>query len=272
MKRKKFFPILLVGIVAVLMATLMLSTVETVEAASSDLKISENANEISVQKTLSTYSQCEVSVKYKKVKTFTLSFNANGGKVNIKSKKLAYKKSLGTLPKPSRTGYTFHGWFTAKKGGKKVTETSKMPSKNAVIYAQWKKTNKVLSASEKELVGDWILLTNVGGAYTISGQFIHTTGHGFMYSFENDGTLSQTLIGNTAYSKFAQVSKGTWSASGGIIYITYSGVQKSSDGGKTWSPSAPHWKPKQTIKYKLGTDDRGKYLENLDGGVKYRKL
>ena len=44
-----------------------------------------------------------------------------------------------TLPTPSRTGYTFNGWYTAASGGTKVGNggASYTPSADTTLYAQW---------------------------------------------------------------------------------------------------------------------------------------
>ncbi|MBQ3061075.1 MAG: InlB B-repeat-containing protein, partial [Lachnospiraceae bacterium] len=68
---------------------------------------------------------------------YTISFNANGGKVNTAKKTVEHGKTLGTLETPTRTGYTFTGWYTAKTGGTKVYSTTKA-TKNMTLYAQWK--------------------------------------------------------------------------------------------------------------------------------------
>ena len=44
-----------------------------------------------------------------------------------------------TLPTPTRTGYTFSGWFTAASGGTKIGAggAKYTPTKNITLYAQW---------------------------------------------------------------------------------------------------------------------------------------
>jgi uncharacterized repeat protein (TIGR02543 family) len=72
--------------------------------------------------------------------TYTVKLTANGGKLpkgKASSLKKAYGSSLGSLAKPTRTGYTFQGWYTAKSGGKKVAATTKV-TKNVTLYAHWK--------------------------------------------------------------------------------------------------------------------------------------
>ncbi len=57
-------------------------------------------------------------------------------------------ESFGSLPKPVNPGKEFVGWYTAKTGGSKVTDTTKVTSANSQLYARWKDdpvkfTNKV---------------------------------------------------------------------------------------------------------------------------------
>lgn len=69
-----------------------------------------------------------------------ITFNKNGGKLSMKSKKVTIGKSYGKLPKPTRTGYSFKGWHTKKKGGKKITAKTKVKQKKShILYARWKK-------------------------------------------------------------------------------------------------------------------------------------
>jgi len=51
-----------------------------------------------------------------------ITWNANGGSVTPALRKVAYKKGYGTLPTPTRSGYTFDGWYTAASGGTKVKQ------------------------------------------------------------------------------------------------------------------------------------------------------
>jgi len=70
-------------------------------------------------------------------KQYTLNFNANGGSVTPALRKVAYKKGYGTLPTPTRSGYTFDGWYTGASGGTKVSAVTKMAAKNVTVYAQY---------------------------------------------------------------------------------------------------------------------------------------
>jgi uncharacterized repeat protein (TIGR02543 family) len=73
--------------------------------------------------------------------TYKVKFNVNKGKALSKAKrfKLVKKgKAVGKLVKAKRPGYKFKGWFTKKKGGKKVN-TKYRVKKNITLYAHWEK-------------------------------------------------------------------------------------------------------------------------------------
>ncbi len=71
-------------------------------------------------------------------KTFTISFNSQGGS-SVAQKAVTYNNSYGTLPNPTKTGYTFQGWFSAASGGSKITASTKVTiTANQTLYAQWK--------------------------------------------------------------------------------------------------------------------------------------
>ena len=71
-----------------------------------------------------------------KAKAATVRFDANGGKVSEYGRVVTLNKAIGTLPKTTRNGYTFNGWYTAKTKGKKVT-ASTIVTKAMTLYAQW---------------------------------------------------------------------------------------------------------------------------------------
>ena len=79
------------------------------------------------------------SVSVNKVqRTFTVSFNANGGSVSPTSKTVTFGSTYGSLPAPTRTGYTFTGWYTAPSGGSRVLGTTAVTTAaNHTLYAQW---------------------------------------------------------------------------------------------------------------------------------------
>ena len=73
--------------------------------------------------------------------TRTLVFNANGGSVSTASKTITYGKTLGNLPTPTRSGYTFAGWSRTKSGSTDyVNANTTFNSTNGfTVYARWNK-------------------------------------------------------------------------------------------------------------------------------------
>lgn len=73
------------------------------------------------------------------VKRVRIVFAPNGGRVSSGSKTVICGKTYGTLPTPTRRGYTFAGWYTAKSGGSRIGSSSVVrTTKNQTLYARWK--------------------------------------------------------------------------------------------------------------------------------------
>ena len=73
-----------------------------------------------------------------KGKTYTVSLDANGGTVGMKSRTATYGSEYPALPAPTRTGYSFDGWYTQKTGGTKVDDnTTVTTAANHILYAHW---------------------------------------------------------------------------------------------------------------------------------------
>ena len=67
-----------------------------------------------------------------------LTFDPNGGTVSETTRECWYGDVLGALPRPSKAGFFFNGWFTAVESGELVTaETTYDWQGDATIYAQW---------------------------------------------------------------------------------------------------------------------------------------
>ncbi|MBQ7355312.1 MAG: InlB B-repeat-containing protein, partial [Clostridia bacterium] len=65
-------------------------------------------------------------------------FNACGGSVSVTDKSVTFGTAYGTLPTPTRAGYTFVGWFTAQSGGQQVLESTIVDKTEPhMLYAHW---------------------------------------------------------------------------------------------------------------------------------------
>jgi len=267
MKTNKLISTIIIVVIAILMVTVALSSVQAVDAAPKKVKATWNANggKIGVAKTTTTTvtkgakigklpktptkvgyafkgwytkktggTKVTKATKVKKkityyaqwVKAYTLTFDANGGIVSPKSKKVGNKLAYGALPTPTRSGYTFTGWYTAKTGGNKVTTTTKMPAKNVKVYAQWKKgssvsnTGRVLNAAEKALVGKWYYGSSSLGYWTYGGynleKYVEGRYFGSAETYDSDGTGYRVWVSNDAYGS----TTFSWKVVGGSIYYT----------------------------------------------------
>ena len=73
------------------------------------------------------------------VKRVRIVFASNGGRVSSGSKTVICGKTYGALPTPTRRGYTFAGWYTAKSGGSRIGNSSVVrTTRNQTLYARWK--------------------------------------------------------------------------------------------------------------------------------------
>jgi len=183
MKTKKLISTILIAIIAILMVTVVLSSVQTVDAAPKKVKITWNANGGKIGKT--------------NTKVTTIKKNAKVAKL---------------LKAPIRNGYVFKGWYTKKIGGKKITVTTKV--KNKVIYhAQWKKkSGNTNSSSANKIVGTWTA-SYIGIKVGINGA--SSTTLSAYYHFFTNGTFAY-VFGSQSY----QTIRGKYSTSNGNIYLT----------------------------------------------------
>jgi uncharacterized repeat protein (TIGR02543 family) len=74
-----------------------------------------------------------------KAQKYKVTFNTNGGKaIAAKTKIVTKGKKIGKLPKATRKGYNFKGWYTKKNGGKRITANTVVKfTKNTSLYAHW---------------------------------------------------------------------------------------------------------------------------------------
>ena len=74
--------------------------------------------------TTTAYAKCEVA------------FDANGGNVGEAIRYVTPADAIGALPTPTRTGYTFAGWWTAADGGTQFSAVTAVTG-NVTYYAHW---------------------------------------------------------------------------------------------------------------------------------------
>jgi competence ComEA-like helix-hairpin-helix protein len=81
-----------------------------------------------------------IQIKIALPKPITIKFNGNGGSAGASEKTVYRDRSFGTLPKATRSGYTFTGWYTAKKGGSRIDADQTVTlTRTKTYYAHWEK-------------------------------------------------------------------------------------------------------------------------------------
>lgn len=146
---------------------------------------------------------------------YTVTFNANGGSVSTASKTVIYDAAYGDLPEPTRSGYTFLGWYTAATGGTQVLpETKVTRAANITLYAQWK---AILVDSTLPAGASWVTYTD---AITgVSGNQQHLTSASF-----NGTTITVTAGGaygqSTWRSLAGYIDKVSFTGKGQTISVT----------------------------------------------------
>ena len=157
-------------------------------------------------------------------KSFTVTYNANGGTVSTSSKTVsqtftnwntaangsgtAYNAgatysananvtlyaqyanpSIGSLPTPTRSGYGFDGWYTAANGGTKITDSTKVTA-NTTVYAHWKANAYTVSYNVNGGTGSIASQTKTHGT-NLTLTTAKPTGKSFTVTYNaNGGTVS----------------------------------------------------------------------------------
>ena len=185
---------------------------------------------------------------------FTVTANANGGTIPTTSgwtvasggatatKQVTYDSTYGTLPTPTRTGYTFNGWFTAQTGGTQIKADTKVTiTANQTIYAHWTANTYTVTANANDgtipTTSGW---TVASGGATATKQVTYDSTYGTLptptrtgYDFQGwftaqtDGskvessTTVKTASNHTIYAHWtANTYTVTANANGGTIPTT----------------------------------------------------
>ena len=75
--------------------------------------------------------------KFSFIQEHKVTLNPNGGSVSKNTIEVTDGEAIGELPKPTRSGYIFTGWYTSKTGGSVVNAATKVTAP-MTIFAHWK--------------------------------------------------------------------------------------------------------------------------------------
>jgi len=178
-------------------------------------------------------------------KAFTIYLDADGGECSTASITAAYNTAVGSLPTATRTGYNFHGWFTATTGGTQITEsTTFSTSDDITLYARW--LADAYTASWSTGTGYTISVKRTsspyGGAAAGNLSSGDTVYYGDILSVTYSASLGYSLktSGTTTITVSQDVTSGNIYATAAANSYTYSIVYKSSNGTNLGTSSATY--------------------------------
>ena len=130
----------------------------------------------------------------------TITFDANGGTVEMKSKTVTYKGIYGSLPTPMRKNYRFTGWYTQKKDGKKIEESTIVDLSLKLVYAHWIKLNSryIYQSFPEEMTSKVYSILKNG---EISAVELSNDGWYYVFYYDNGKEKNEVWIKTTAFSQ-----------------------------------------------------------------------
>ena len=154
------------------------------------------------------------------------------GSSNTSTIKVAVGEKYSNLKDPTRSGYTFAGWYTSKTGGSRVYSTSTVTdTSNHSLYARWKANTYYIkfngngatggsTATVTATYGETVKLTSNGyykDYYKFSGWSLKSDGTGTIYA--NSGSVKNLKAENgatiTLYAKWEAKDK-IWASAGAV--------------------------------------------------------
>lgn len=188
---------------------------------------------------------------YFTLKSYTVTWNANGGTVSPASTTKTHGSTLGTLPTPTRAStaeysYTFAGWFTAASGGTQITASTTV-TKDVTYYAHWTATKRSYTATFNGNGGGTPNPSTITKEYNTALGTLPTctrTGYTFLgwYTASSGGTkISTTTVVTKNITYYAQWSINsytlTFNPNGGTVTPTSKNLEYNSAYGTLPTPT-----------------------------------
>ena len=168
------------------------------------------------------------------LETYSITYELNGGTNHANNpNSYTYEYATITLQEPTKTGYTFNGWYdNSSFTDTPITQISKGSYGNKTLYAKWTANTYTVTLDQQSGTGGTASVTATYGAampaitkptrngYTFGGYYTAINGGGTQYYNANgassinwDKTATTTL-----YAKWtANQSTITWNANGGSV-------------------------------------------------------
>ena len=97
--------------------------------------------------------------------TCILTFDPNGGEVSETSRSLTAGDELGSFPTPTRSGYSFDGWYTDAEGSVQASEDDEI-LEDTTLYAHWSQFYVLFDPNGGVLSGESTKYPNANGVVT----------------------------------------------------------------------------------------------------------
>jgi len=142
--------------------------------------------------------------KTKKLQIWNSAYNSTTvgaiyGSTSIRVKWVTYGSTYSTLPTPTRTGYTFKGWYKESSLTTQVTASTIVSTvSNHTLYAGWTPNNYTLTVNPSGGTQYQNLITNNGSNWSATGNnasIAYTASTG-TYAFTNSSTSDPYVIVN----------------------------------------------------------------------------
>lgn len=161
------------------------------------------------------YTPTEQTTLYAQWTAYTVSFDGNG--VTNPSDLSAGSNGSVTLPTPSRTGYTFNGWYTEASGGTKIGNggASYTPTADITLHAQWTINNyKVTITTSNSSTAVTVNVTTVNSGGSVAYNSVVKVVLSYTQSKSLTFTIKQGNTDVTRYSNEACTTTTTSTAAG----------------------------------------------------------
>lgn len=131
-------------------------------------------------------------------KQYTVYFDPNGGVVSQTSKTVVAGSVVGSMPTPTREGYTFLGWSTNKNTSGLLLRTGDemIVEKDTILYAEWKKIQKTYTVNFDANGGSVLQQTKTVMKGSPYGELPMPTYDGFVFLgwFTNKTKITSSTI------------------------------------------------------------------------------
>lgn len=198
-------------------------------------------------KTVTLYAQW-VKTKY------TITYNLNNGKNNSGNPAYYYMTSSTiTFKNPTRTGYTFAGWYTTSTYKTKITQIKKGTTGNKTIYAKWTANKYSIAYNGNKNTSGKMTATSgckYGGNYTLKTVAFKKTGYKFAGWNTKANGSGKTYANKEKVKNLTSRSGGTVTLYAQWTKVKYKITYNLNNGKNSKSNPANYYVTSSTIKFK----------------------